>query len=112
MQTLLGLRFVPFPGPSSSGDQVFGERGRRDLPPPGPAARFSGRTAGAPSQADVDRPEPQEGLAKKPACNLVDNVPLGLLALVACHRRGMVCSRLILLLPLFCVRSWWCLEVK
>ena len=24
-QTWLGLRFVPFPGPSSSGDQVFGE---------------------------------------------------------------------------------------
>ena len=28
MLTLLGLHFVPFPGPSSSGDQVFGERGR------------------------------------------------------------------------------------
>ena len=26
MQTQLGLHFVPFPGPSSSGDQVFGER--------------------------------------------------------------------------------------
>ena len=25
-QTQLGLRFVPFPGPSSSGDQVLGER--------------------------------------------------------------------------------------
>ena len=24
-QTRLGLNFVPFPGPSSSGDQVFGE---------------------------------------------------------------------------------------
>ena len=34
MQTQLGLRFVPFPGPSSSGDQVFGERGRCDLSPP------------------------------------------------------------------------------
>ena len=33
MQTKLGLRFVPFPGPSSSGDEVFGERGRCDLLP-------------------------------------------------------------------------------
>ena len=35
-------------------------------------------TTGAPSQADVDCPEPQEVLAKKPACSLVDNVSLGL----------------------------------
>ena len=34
MQTRLGLRFVPFPGLSSSGDEVFGERGRCDLSPP------------------------------------------------------------------------------
>ena len=34
MQTPLGLRFVPFPGPSSSGDQEFGERGHYDLSPP------------------------------------------------------------------------------
>ena len=32
-QTPLGLRFDPFPGPSSSGDGVFGERGRCDLSP-------------------------------------------------------------------------------
>ena len=31
---VLGLRFVPFPGPSSSGDQVFGECGCCDLLPP------------------------------------------------------------------------------
>ena len=29
-----GLHFVPFPGPSSSGDLVFGEHGRCDLSPP------------------------------------------------------------------------------
>ena len=29
----MGLRFVPFPGPSSSGDEVFGERGHCDLSP-------------------------------------------------------------------------------
>ena len=33
MQTPLGLHFVPFPGLSSSGDEVFGERGRCDLSP-------------------------------------------------------------------------------
>ena len=31
VQTRLGLHFVPFPGPSSSGDHVFGEHGHRDL---------------------------------------------------------------------------------
>ena len=43
-----------------------------------PADRFSGCTTGAPSQEDVDRPEPQEVLAKKPAYSFVDNVSLGL----------------------------------
>ena len=33
-QTQLGLRFVPFPGLSSSGDQVLGEHDRCDLLPP------------------------------------------------------------------------------
>ena len=33
-QTRLGLRFVPFPGPSSSGDEVFGEHDCCDLLPP------------------------------------------------------------------------------
>ena len=75
MQIRLGLRFVPFPGASSS---VFGERGRCDLSP-FPAAQFSGSTAGAPCQADGDRPEPQEVLlAKKPACSLVGKVSPGL----------------------------------
>ena len=31
MQTWLGLRFVPFRGPSSSGDQMLGERSRPHL---------------------------------------------------------------------------------
>ena len=30
----VGPAFVPFPGPGSSGDEVFGERGRCDLLPP------------------------------------------------------------------------------
>ena len=33
-QTRLGLRFVFFPDPSSSGDEVFGERQCCDLSPP------------------------------------------------------------------------------
>ena len=43
-----------------------------------PATQFSGCTTGAPSQEDVDRPEPQEVLAKKPAYSFVDNVSLWL----------------------------------
>ena len=43
-----------------------------------PDDQFSGCTTGAPFQADVDCPELQEVLAKKPACSLVDNVSLGL----------------------------------
>ena len=43
-----------------------------------PAARLSGCTTSAPSQVDVDHPEPQEVLAKKPACSLVDNASQGL----------------------------------
>ena len=33
-----------------------------------PPARFSGYTTGAPSQADVDRPDPQEVLVSKETC--------------------------------------------
>ena len=43
-----------------------------------PTARFSGCTTSAPSQANIDRPEPQEVLAKKLAYSFVDNVSLGL----------------------------------
>ena len=42
------------------------------------AARLSGCTTREPSQADVDRPEPQEVLAKNPAYSFIDNVSLGL----------------------------------
>ena len=70
-----GLRFVPFPGPSSSG--VWRARSLR-LTFPSPAAQLSGWTAGAPFEEDGDCPEPQEVLAKKPACSLVGNVSPGL----------------------------------
>ena len=73
---------MPFPGQNSSGDEVFGEHGSCDLSPP-PFLHlgfwFSGCTTGAPSQVDVDSPEPQEVLvSKEPAYNFVANVSLGL----------------------------------
>ena len=54
-QTWLGLRFVPFPSPSSSGDQVLGEhtlprRAVHLITSLVPATRFPGCTAGALSQ--------------------------------------------------------------
>ena len=65
----VGPAFVPFPGPSSSGDEVFGESGRCNfITSPVPTARFSGCTTGAPTQADVDCPKPQEVLVSKEAC--------------------------------------------
>ena len=63
-QICLGLRFVPFPGPSGSG--VGRARSLRLWP--FPAAQFPGSTAGVPSQAGDDRPEPPEGLVSKEAC--------------------------------------------
>ena len=42
-----------------------------------PATQLSGCKTGAPSQADVDRPDPQEVLVSKEA-SFIDNVSLGL----------------------------------
>ena len=55
VQTWLGLCFVPFPGLSSSGDQVLGECSSPQLEAvsyhlPVPATQFSGCTTGVPSQ--------------------------------------------------------------
>ena len=76
MQTRLGLRFVPFPGPSSSG--VWRAQLLQLIAFPVPAAQFSGWTTGAPCEADGDCPGPQEVLTKKPACSLVGKVSPGL----------------------------------
>ena len=76
MQIRLGLHFVPFPGPSSSG--VWRARSLRLVAFPVPAAQFSGWTACAPREADGDCPGPPEVLAKKPACSLVGKVSPGL----------------------------------
>ena len=62
----LGLRFVPFPGPSSSG--AWRARSLHCDLWPFPAALFFGSTTGVPSQADGDCPEPPEVLVNKEAC--------------------------------------------
>ena len=72
----MGLRFVPFPGPSSSG--VWRAQSLRLVAFPVSAAQFSGWTAGAPCEADGDCPAPPEVLAKEPACSLVGKVSPGL----------------------------------
>ena len=66
-QIRLGLRFVPFPGPSSSG--VWRARSPRLVTFSAAAAQLSGWTAGAPREADCDCPAPPEVLAKEPACS-------------------------------------------
>ena len=44
-----------------------------------PATRLSRCTTGAPSQVDVDHPDPQEVLVSKKAClSFIDDVSLGL----------------------------------
>ena len=80
MQTRLGLRFVPFPGPSSSGDEVFGEHGHCDLSPP--TSLLLGFLGVQPAHLlrqmlTVQNPK-KSWLAMKPACSLVDNASLGL----------------------------------
>ena len=72
----MGLCFVPFPGPSSSG--VWRARSLGLVAFSAAAAQFSGWTAGAPCEADGDCPAPSEVLAKKPACSLVGKVSPGL----------------------------------
>ena len=62
----LGPAFCALPGPRSSG--VWRARSLRLIASPVPAAQCSGCTAGAPSQADGDRPEPQGVLVSKAAC--------------------------------------------
>ena len=66
MQIRLGLRFVPFPGPSSSG--VWRAQSLRLIAFPISAAQFSGCIAGVPSLVADDRPEPPEVLVSKEAC--------------------------------------------
>ena len=75
----LGLRFVPFPGPSSSGDEVFGKRGHCDLsPPPVPMLSFLGvQLAHLLKWTLTVQNRKKSWLATKPACSLVDDASLG-----------------------------------
>ena len=113
-QIRLGLRFVPFPGPSSSG--VWRARSLRVVSFSASAAQFSGWTAGAPCEADGDCPAPPEVLAKKPACSLVGGVSPGLqLPLSSLYGSGCLSpagdglQRLFPFHSLFCAWSWRCL---
>ena len=132
--------FVPFPGPSSSGDQVLAERCCCDLSPPASLPLgFLGvqwvhllRCAvclswGAdlwlrPSRwmSPVQNPE-KSWLATKPACSLVDDASLGPRlpsSGFGCSRPpvsrgdGRVQSRLALFSPLFCEQAWRCLRLE
>ena len=136
----MDLHFVPFPGPSSSGDQVLGKRGHCNLLPPlslllgflGVKLAHLLRCAvclfwGAdlwlrPAwwMSTIQNPK-KSWLATKPACSLVDDASLGLqlplLALAAptCLSPagdGLVRSWLALLSPLFCEQAWQCLRVR
>ena len=75
---ILCLRFVPFPGPSSSGDQVFGVHGRYDLVPPLslPLGFLGVQPSHLRYMLTVQNPK-KSWLAMKPACSLVDDVSLG-----------------------------------
>ena len=91
MQIHLGLHFVPFPGPSSSGDQVFGERSRCNLSPPlSLLLGFLGVQLAHLLRQMLTVQNPKKSwLATKPACSLVEDASLGLqlpLSGSGCHR--------------------------
>ena len=76
---LVGLHFVPFPGPSCSGDQVFGERGSCNLlPPPSLPLGFLGVQPEHLLRRMLAIQNPKKSwLATKPASSLVENASLG-----------------------------------
>ena len=92
MQTQLGLRFVSFPGLSSSGDEVFGECDCCNLsPPPSLPLGFLGVQLVHLLRRMLIVQNPKKSwLATKPTCSLVDNASLGLRLLPS----GSGCPRL------------------
>ena len=78
-QTWLCLHFVTFPGPSNSGDQVFGEHSHCDLLPP--SSLWLGfldvQQAHLLRQMLTVQNPKKSWLSMKPACSLVDNASLG-----------------------------------
>ena len=77
--TQFGLRFVPFPGPSSSGDLVFGKHGCCHLSPPLslPAGFLGAQPAHLLRRMLTVQNPKKSWLAMKPACSLVDDASLG-----------------------------------
>ena len=75
----LGLCFVPFPGLSSSGDQVFGEHSRCNLSlPPSLPLGFLGVQPAHLLKWMLTVQNPKKSwLATKPACSLVDDAVSG-----------------------------------
>ena len=118
----VGPAFVSFPGPRSSGDQVFGEHGRYDSSPP--LSLPLGFLSVQPAHLlrwmlTVQNPK-KSWLARKPACSLVDDASLGprlppsgsgCPSLPVTGGGWVVCSRLALISPLFCERAWRCLRL-
>ena len=112
----MGLRFVPFPGPSSSGDEVFGQHGRCNLSPP--LSLLFGFLGVQPAHLlrwMVTVQNPRKSSWQRSLLTVWEIMSLWscdcpLPALAACHQRGVVCSRLALFSPLFCAWAWWCLR--
>ena len=117
-----GLRFVPFPGPSSSGDQEFGKRCHCDLSS-SPSLLLGFLVVQLAHllrwMSTVQNPK-KSWLAMKPACSLVDDASLGpqlLPFFSGCPHLPVsgggwaIHSCLALLGPLFCEQAWWCLRL-
>ena len=70
---------MPFPGPSSSGDEVFGEREHCNLSPPLslPLGFLGVQLVHLLRRMLIVQNPKKSWLATKPACSLVDNVFLG-----------------------------------
>ena len=106
----MGLCFVPFPGLSRSGDQVFGKHGSCNLPPPSslPIGFLGVQPVHLLRRMLTIQNHKNSWLAMKPACSLVDEASLGhcpILALAALTclspaGDGPVLSRLALVSPL------------
>ena len=112
MQTQLDLRFVPFPDPSNSGDEVFGEHGRCNLLPPlSLPIGFLGVQPAHLLRRMLTVQNPKKSwLVTKPAYSLVDNASLGPQLPPSgsgCLLRGNGLDRSCLALPspLFCERA-------
>ena len=118
----LGWTCVPFPGLSSSGDQVFGKHSHCNLSPPQslPLCFLGVQPAHLLRWMLTIQNPKKSWLAMKPACSLVDDASLGPQLppsssgcphLPVSGRGGPAHSRLALFSPLFCERAWRCLRL-